>query len=115
MEAQLPLPPTLQKVKVTEGYVDLLAERRDTSDLRWAIREWESRGDYRYGCSMSRKEIFDHVVKSDRVRHTINKVLYVFLFFLNELIDCFIWKIYKVNIYCLTVCCISLCLFIFRW
>lgn len=74
METQLASPPSPRRAKVTEGYVDLLAERRETSDLRWAIREWQSRGDYRYGCHMSRKEIFDHVIQSDRVRHTIARV-----------------------------------------
>ncbi|KAG0710136.1 Dihydroxyacetone phosphate acyltransferase [Chionoecetes opilio] len=75
METQPALPPSLRKVRLTEGYVDLLAERRDTSDLRWAIREWESRGNYRYGSHMTRKEMFDHVVQSDRVRHTITKLV----------------------------------------
>lgn len=74
METQLAFPPSPRKVKVTGGYVDLLAERRDTSDLRWAIREWQSRGDYRYGSHMTRKDIFDHVLQSDRVGHTIAKV-----------------------------------------
>lgn len=75
MESHMTLsPPCPRKVRVTEGYVDLLAERRETSDLRWAIREWKSRGDYRYGQQMTRKEIFDHVIQSDRVKHTIAKV-----------------------------------------
>lgn len=75
MEAHTCHPPAPSKAKMMEGYVDLLAERRDTSDLRWAIREWQSRGDYRYGCNMTRKEIFDHVIHSDRVRHTISKLV----------------------------------------
>lgn len=75
MESQATLPPPCpRKVRVAEGYSDLLAERRETSDLRWAIREWRSRGNYRYGQQMTRKEIFDHVVGSDRVKHTIAKL-----------------------------------------
>lgn len=75
METQLASPPSPRRAKVTEGYVDLLAERRESSDLRWAIREWQSRGDYRYGSHMTRKEIFDHVMHSDRVGHTIAKLV----------------------------------------
>ncbi|KAK3876086.1 hypothetical protein Pcinc_019098 [Petrolisthes cinctipes] len=61
--------------KPTCQYIDLLAERRQSSDLRWAIREWKSVGDYKYGNHLTRKEIFDHVLQSDRVQHTISQLV----------------------------------------
>lgn len=67
-------------VKPTCQYVDLLAERRQSSDLRWAIREWKSVGDYKYGNQLKRKEIFHRVLHSDRVQHTISQVTFYCLY-----------------------------------
>lgn len=62
------------KSKPKTQYIDLLEERRASSDLRWAAREWSSRGDYRYRLHLSRNDIFNRVMGSERVKHTISQV-----------------------------------------
>ncbi|XP_068233240.1 dihydroxyacetone phosphate acyltransferase-like isoform X2 [Palaemon carinicauda] len=56
-------------------YTDILADRRETSDLRWALRDWESKGNYKFAMKMSRTEIFDKVMQSERVKYTIKKMV----------------------------------------
>ncbi|XP_027229277.2 dihydroxyacetone phosphate acyltransferase isoform X1 [Penaeus vannamei] len=62
------------KSKPKTQYIDLLEERRASSDLRWAAREWSSRGDYRYRLHLSRNDIFNRVMGSERVKHTISQL-----------------------------------------
>ncbi|XP_064106624.1 dihydroxyacetone phosphate acyltransferase-like isoform X1 [Macrobrachium nipponense] len=56
-------------------YMDMLADRRETSDLRWALRNWESKGNYKFAIKMTRTDIFDKVMQSERVKHTIEKMV----------------------------------------
>lgn len=67
-------PPSCKKAHSSQEYIDLLDQRRKSSDLRWAVREWKSVGNYKYGTPMTREEVFDRVMQSDRVKHTINQV-----------------------------------------
>lgn len=62
------------KARPKTQYIDLLEERRASSDLRWAAREWSSRGDYRYRLHLNRDDIFKRVMGSERVKHAISQV-----------------------------------------
>ncbi|KAG7174565.1 dihydroxyacetone phosphate acyltransferase-like [Homarus americanus] len=67
--------PLRKRAQSRHEYIDLLAHRRQSSDLRWAAREWHSRGNYRYGNQLTREEVFDRVMQSDRVKHTISQLV----------------------------------------
>ncbi|KAK7076899.1 hypothetical protein SK128_025627, partial [Halocaridina rubra] len=75
MESMTASIPDMKIQSTSLKYVDLLAERRENSDLRWALREWESKGDYKYGVKMKREEIFNRVLHSDRVKHAIDQIV----------------------------------------
>ncbi|XP_045590154.2 dihydroxyacetone phosphate acyltransferase [Procambarus clarkii] len=67
--------PSQKRSQSRQEYIDLLAQRRQSSDLRWAAREWYSRGNYKYGNEMKREEVFKRVMQSDRVKHTIKQLV----------------------------------------
>ncbi|XP_071550065.1 LOW QUALITY PROTEIN: dihydroxyacetone phosphate acyltransferase [Panulirus ornatus] len=67
--------PSCKRAQSSQKYIDLLTQRRKSSDLRWAVREWESVGNYKYGTIMTREEVFARVMQSDRVKHTINQLV----------------------------------------
>nr|XP_053651326.1 dihydroxyacetone phosphate acyltransferase-like [Cherax quadricarinatus] len=72
MRPAIPGSPPQKRGQPQQEYIDLLAERRQSSDLRWAAREWYSKGNYKYGLQMEREEVLSKVMQSDRVKHTIS-------------------------------------------
>lgn len=60
---------------IESEYIDLLAERRESSDLRFALQEWEPLSSYKYGTPLERKEIFETVLQSDRVKYVITQLV----------------------------------------
>jgi len=57
-----------------DGYSDILDERRHTSDLTFMSRARVDVPEYKYRTPRSPEEIKQHVLKSDRVKYTIERV-----------------------------------------
>ncbi|XP_076045200.1 dihydroxyacetone phosphate acyltransferase isoform X2 [Oratosquilla oratoria] len=60
--------------EVTESrtkYVDLLADRRGTSDVRWAVREWHPCVTYKHGKDLTREDVFKQVLSSERIQRNL--------------------------------------------
>ena len=57
-----------------DGYTDILDERRHTSDLTFMSRARVEVPEYKYRVSRSPEEIRQHVLTSDRVKYTIERV-----------------------------------------
>ncbi|CAL4068089.1 unnamed protein product [Meganyctiphanes norvegica] len=60
---------------IESEYVDLVAERREYSDLRFALQEWEPLKSYKYGTPLERTEIFNTVLHSERVNYIITQLV----------------------------------------
>ena len=57
-----------------DGYTDILDERRHTSDLTFMSRARLNVPEYKYKEPRSAEEIKQHVLKSDRVKYTVERV-----------------------------------------
>ena len=71
-----------------DGYTDILDERRNTSDLTFMSRTRVDVPEYKYQATRSPEQIKQHVLTSDRVKYTVERVsfcivwlymIYVFL------------------------------------
>ncbi len=56
------------------GYEDILEEHRHTSDLKYAMKSRSEVPRYKYTKSRTPSEIKEHVLTSDRLKYTIDKV-----------------------------------------
>ena len=57
-----------------DGYTDILDERRHTSDVTFISRTRVDVPEYKYRVPRSPEEIKQHVLKSDRVKYTVERV-----------------------------------------
>jgi len=57
-----------------DGYTDILDERRHTSDLTFMSRARVDVPEYKYRVPRSAEEIKQHVLRSDRVKYTVERV-----------------------------------------
>ena len=57
-----------------DGYEDILDDRRDKSDLGYAMKTRTNIPKYKYTHPRSASKLKDDVLNSDRVRYTIEKV-----------------------------------------
>jgi len=62
-----------------DGYTDILEERRHTSDFTFMTRSREDVPHYKYRVPRSPEEIRQHVLTSDRVKYTVERVSFHFL------------------------------------
>ena len=64
-----------QKLKLMmEGYDDILAPRRQGWDIQFALRKSEELPEYKYLNRQQPKQFKEQVLKSQRLRHTIDQV-----------------------------------------
>jgi len=61
-----------------DGYTDILEERRHTSDFTFMTRSREDVPQYKYRVLRSPEEIRQHVLTSDRVKYTVERVSFHF-------------------------------------
>jgi len=57
-----------------DGYTDILDERRHTSDLTFMTKPRDDITHYKYRVPRSPEEIRQHVLTSDRVKYTVERV-----------------------------------------
>jgi len=69
-----------------DGYTDILDERRHTSDLTFMSRPRVEVPQYKYQTPRSPEEIKQHVLTSDRVKYTVERVRFFSVFNFNKLI-----------------------------
>ena len=72
-----------------DGYEDILDDRRDKSDLKYAMKARHDVPKYKYTHTRSATQLKDDVLCSDRVKYTIEKVretmpVELFIIFGNE-------------------------------
>lgn len=57
-----------------DGYEDILQERREKSDLKYSLRARPDVPKYKYRNARSPEDLKNHVINSDRVKYTVEKV-----------------------------------------
>ena len=66
--------PRLVSARQKDFYVDILDDRRNTSDIAWSLRTRDVPA-YKYNKPRSPNELKTHVLQSDRVKYAIDKVI----------------------------------------
>ncbi|KAL4237809.1 hypothetical protein ACF0H5_002521 [Mactra antiquata] len=66
--------PRLVSARQKDFFVDIIDERRHTSDIGWALRQREVPA-YKYNKARSPAEIKNDVLKSDRVKYAVEKIM----------------------------------------
>ena len=66
--------PRLVSARQKDFFVDILDERRHTNDLTWALHQREV-PTYKYNKPRTPSELKEHVLKSDRVKYAVEKVM----------------------------------------
>ncbi|KAH3844317.1 hypothetical protein DPMN_086575 [Dreissena polymorpha] len=66
--------PRLVSARQKDFFVDILDDRRHTSDLAWSLRQRDE-PKYQYNKPRSPAEVKGHVLKSDRVKYAIEKTM----------------------------------------
>ena len=57
-----------------DGYEDILEQRRETSDVSYTLRTRHNVPKYKYAKPRTPSQLKTHVMKSDRVKYTVEMV-----------------------------------------